>query len=148
MFESVTFTVATRPRFLNLAERKRRAARHCVNTKAVVIMTEEQASATTYAISLKLLDFWPSDPELWFAQVEASFKAQKITHEVRPCCSRSTSTICLRGRDIILRPPEKPYKAIMEELQKRDCMLRRQQLQQLLHTENLDDRKPSQLLLL
>ena len=48
--------------------------------------------------------------------------------------------------DIILRPPEQPYKAIKEELQKRLCMSRRQQLQQLLHTEDLGDRKPSQLL--
>ena len=44
-------------------------------------MTEEQATATTYAISIKLPDFWLSDPELWFAQVEASFEAQKITQE-------------------------------------------------------------------
>ena len=49
-------------------------------------------------------------------------------------------------RDIILRPPEQPYKAIKEELQKHVCMSRRQQLQHLLHFEDLGDRKPSQLL--
>ena len=35
LFENVTFTVATRPRFLNVVERKRSATRRCVNTNAV-----------------------------------------------------------------------------------------------------------------
>ena len=112
-------------------------------------MTEEQATAATYAISVKLPDFWPSDPELWFAQLEASFTAQKITqeqtkfaHVVRVLPARYASEV----RDIILRPPERPYTAIKEALQKRVCISRRQQLQQLLHAEVLGDRKPSQLL--
>ncbi|XP_028404003.1 uncharacterized protein LOC114526611 [Dendronephthya gigantea] len=116
-------------------------------------MTDEeqapQATATTYAISLKLPDFWPSDPELWFAQVEALFEALKITQEK----TKFAHVVCVlptryasEVRDIILRPPEQPYKAIKEELQKRVCMLRRQQLQQQLNAEELGDRKPSQLL--
>ncbi len=109
----------------------------------------EQEPAPMYAIALKLPDFWPSDPELWFAQVEALFEAQNITqektkfaHVVRVLPARYASEV----RDIILRPPEEPYKAIKDELQKRVCMSRRQQLQQLLHLEDLGDRKPSQLL--
>ena len=109
----------------------------------------EQATATTYAISPKLPDFWPSDPELWFAQVEALFEAQNITqektkfaHVVRVLPARYASEV----RDITLHPSEQPYKTIKEELQKRVCMSRRQQLQQLLHVEDLGDRKPSQLL--
>ena len=35
LFENVTFAVATRPRFLNVVERKRSATRRCVNTNAV-----------------------------------------------------------------------------------------------------------------
>ena len=108
-----------------------------------------QEPAAAYAIALKLPDFWPSDPELWFAQVEALFEAQKITqpktkfaHIVRVLPARYASEV----RDIILRPPEQPYLAIKAALQKRVCLSRRQQLQQLLHTEELGDRKPSQLL--
>ena len=105
----------------------------------------------TYAISLKLPDFWPSDPELWLAQVEALFEAQSITctqektkfaHVVPILPARYASEV----RDIILPPPEQPYNALKEELQKRVCMSRRQQLQQLLHVEDLGDRRPSQLL--
>ena len=104
---------------------------------------------TTNAVSLKLPDFWPSDPELWFAQAEALFTAQNITqektkfaHVVRVLPAQYASEV----RDIILRPPEEPYTAIKEELQKRVCPTKRQQLHQLLHVEDLGDRKPSQLL--
>ncbi len=109
----------------------------------------EQEPAPMYAIALKLPDFWPFDPELWFVQDEALFEAQNITqektkfaHVVRVLPARYASEV----RDIILRPPEQPYKAIKDELQKRVCMSRRQQLQKLLHLEDLGDRKPSQLL--
>ena len=109
----------------------------------------QQATTTIYAISLKLPDFWPCDPELWFVQVETLFEAQNITqektkfaHVVRVSSAPYASEV----RDIVLHPPEQPYKAIKEELQKRVCMSRRQQLQQLLHVEDLGGRKPSQLL--
>ena len=101
------------------------------------------------AVSLKLPDFWPSDPELWFAQVEAQFDAQGITsertkfgHVVRVLPAQYASEV----RDVILQPPENPYTTIKAELQKRVCPSRRQQLQQLIHVEDLGDRKPSQFL--
>ena len=108
-----------------------------------------EAPATTNAVSLKLPDFWPSDPELWFAQAEALFEAQKITrqqtkfgHVVRVLPAQYASEV----RDIILHPPEASYTAIREALQKRVGASKRQQLQQLLHVEALGDRRPSQLL--
>ena len=79
------------------------------------------------------------------AQVEASFEAREITqeqtkfaHVVRILPARYASEV----RDIILRPPKQPYKTMKKELQKHVCMSRRQQLQQLLHTEDLGDRTP------
>ena len=115
-------------------------------------MTEQQPTTSTHsvtAISLKLPEFWPSDPQLWFAQAEALFDAQGITtektkfgHVVRVLPAQYASEV----RDIILSPPESPYTAIKEGLQRRVCPSRRQQLQQLLHLEELGDRKPSQLL--
>ena len=43
------------------------------------IPTQPTATAKINAISLKLPDFWPSDPELWFTQAEALFAVQNIT---------------------------------------------------------------------
>ena len=47
-------------------------------------------------------------------------------------------------RDIILSPPEHPHTTIKEGLLRRVCPSQRQQLQQLLHLEELGSRKPSQ----
>lgn len=100
------------------------------------------------AVSLKLPDFWPSDPELWFAQAEALFTAQNVTQEQTKCGHvfrvlppRYASEVC----HIILRPQEQSYKVLKAELTKRVCPSKRR-LQQLLHVEDLGDRKPSQLL--
>ena len=107
-------------------------------------MTDEPnpPTATAYAVSLKLPDFWPSDPELWFAQAAALFTAQNITqektkfgHVVRVLPARYASEVL----DIILRLPEQPYKVLKAELTKRVCPSKRQRLQQLLHVEDLGD---------
>jgi len=87
-----------------------------------------QPAAVASAVSLKILDFWPSDPELWFAQAEALFAAQNISqektkfgHVVRVLPAQYASKV----RDIILRPPEAPYTAFKTELQNRVCPSKR-----------------------
>lgn len=83
-----------------------------------------QPTAVANAVSLKLPDFWLSDPKLWFAQAEALFAAKNITHEktkfghvVRVLPAQYASEV----RDIILQPPEAPYTALKTELQNRVC---------------------------
>ena len=100
--------------------------------------TQASTPAIT-AVSLKLPEFWPSDPELCFAQAEALFSAQNISsettrfgHVVRVLPAQ----YALEVRDIILSPPENPHTAIKEALKKRLCPTQRQQLQQLLHLED------------
>ena len=67
----------------------------------------------------------------------------KFGHVVPVLRGRYASEIC----DIILWPPAQAFKVLKAELTKRVCPSKRQRLQQLLHVEDLGDRKPPQLLL-
>ena len=99
---------------------------------------------------LKLPPFWPPDPEVWFAQVEAQFTTRYIRVQrtnfdyIVASLAQEFATYV---RDLNLRPTaDNPYDTLKEQFIKRTTISEQRKLQQLFSTEDLVDRKLSQLL--
>ena len=101
-------------------------------------------------VNLKLPAYWPSDPEVWFIQVEAYFAARRITSQktmYREVISSLEPQYVMEIRDLLITPPKTdPYTAVKNALIARTQKSEQTRLRELLHNEELGDQTPSKLL--
>ncbi|XP_064456883.1 uncharacterized protein LOC135367514 [Ornithodoros turicata] len=110
----------------------------------------ETTSPGLHHIAVKIPPFWPADPVLWFANIEAQFALRAITVQSTKfyhVVGALGPTEAAEVRDIITDPPsDNPYEALKTALTKRTTASEQECLRQLLTAEVLGDRKPSELL--
>ena len=106
--------------------------------------TEPTAKPVQVA-ALKLPTFWPSDPELWFTQVEAQFATCEITKQSTNffhVVASMSHDVAAEVRDLVVnRPESSPYDELRDELIRRTSLSEWKKLQKLTSAEKLGDRK-------
>ena len=113
-------------------------------------LAEQPPTAHIAAVQIKLPPFWPKDPELWLAQIEAQFSTRGITvsktkfDHIVSCLSPEFAT---EVRDLLLHPPsENPYEMLKEQLTKQMSDSEQRRIKEPLSAEEIGDRKPTQVL--
>ncbi|XP_037554853.2 uncharacterized protein LOC119431437 [Dermacentor silvarum] len=100
--------------------------------------------------NVRLPPFWPKNPAVWFTQVEALFDLRRITAQRAKylhVVSTLPSEVADEFDDVLSLPhATRPYDHFKTIVLTRKALSERSRLQQLLNTEELGDRRPSQLL--
>ncbi|XP_077496350.1 uncharacterized protein LOC144107217, partial [Amblyomma americanum] len=99
------------------------------------------------ALSLRLPQFSTADLQLWLAQVNSQFTIGRITSQAQKFHHVAASLppeVAAEVRDLFITPPVSA--PLAAELIKRTAVSEHRRLQQLISSEELGDRKPTQLL--
>ena len=106
--------------------------------------------APVNAISLKLPEFWPDDPEVWFARVESQFATRGITQDGTKfdyIVSALDNPTASEIKAVILHPPtEDKYNMIKKALLEAFSRSQAQKDAELLSLSGLGDKKPTAFL--
>jgi hypothetical protein len=99
---------------------------------------------------IKLSDFWPHAPQLWFSQTECRFAAHGIINEFARYClvvGALPHDSLRRVADIVETPPQDtPYTTIKQRLLGAHQMTDYQRAEKLYLSPPIGDRKPSEMM--
>ena len=105
--------------------------------------------ALVSAVTVKIPPFWPTDLQVWFAQVKAQFsmwniasQRTKFDHVVAVLAPEFATEV----RDLLPPPADTPYEVLRTQLIKRTAASEQRPLHQLFTAEELGNCTPSQLL--
>lgn len=120
------------------------------NPDADAFFDAEESQAAVASVSVKLPEFWRSDPAMWFAQAEAQFALAKVTTDgtkYNHIIAKVDQTVLRHVSDIVADPPVNgKYDAIKARLLSRFEMSAQEKLEKLLNACDLGDMKPTHLL--
>lgn len=112
--------------------------------------SDDTAQTAVAKVSVKLPDFWKSDPNMWFAQAEAQFNLAGITLDETKfwhiIAKIDQSVICHVSDLVSVPPATDKYKAVKERLISRFALSPQARLEQLLSSCDLGDFRPTHLL--
>ncbi|CAK9824010.1 hypothetical protein ANTRET_LOCUS2247 [Anthophora retusa] len=101
-------------------------------------------------VAIRVPQFWPDKPALWFCQVEGQFALNGITQDSTKffyVMFQLDNRYAQEVEDILTNPPsEGKYDTLKKELIRRLSTSQEQRIQQLLEHEEIGDRTPSQFL--
>ncbi|XP_064485846.1 uncharacterized protein LOC135398363 [Ornithodoros turicata] len=117
---------------------------------AVPASSVSPALSISASTQVRLPPFWAHDPLLWFVQVDNFFHMRHITSETtkyQHLVESLPPSAAAEVRDILLAPAaDKPYSVLRDALVKRLMSSQEHRLQQVLSSEELGDRRPTQFL--
>lgn len=112
--------------------------------------SQAQQSVSINAVSLKLPEFWPTDPELWFTRIEAQFAIRNISSDdtkfnyVVGTLDNNTAT---EVKPLLIAPPsESKYESVKAALISAFGKSQLQKDAELLSIAGMGDMKPTSLL--
>ncbi|KAK2577958.1 hypothetical protein KPH14_012656 [Odynerus spinipes] len=112
--------------------------------------THDDRTKEVAAIGVKVPPFWPEQPTLWFAQLEAQFAVAGITQDATKfgyVVGNLEGRYALEVTDVITTPPATgKYEKIKAELIARLSKSEETKVRQVLEQEELGDRTPGQFL--
>lgn len=107
-------------------------------------------NAEVNRVGMRVPEFTPTDPELWFNIIDRSFQAAGIVTDATKFGYALTAIgprYTLEVRDVIMNPPaDRAYETLKAELIKCLSVSQENKMRRLLEHEEIGDRKPSQFL--